>query len=486
MSCLPAEAQSCTTGFPSSLSTCTNCVTHTEGSGARTRLIPGMRFDCNGKITAWRAAGTRRSNRNINAMLGIWRETTTQGTYDRIATIELGVCDGDDVTPVNNVYNCGSLNVPVQDGDIIGIDIAANSRYRFRLHFDTSGSGLSLTNYVFNGNMSTATLSQNAVSTESQQQPQISLTVVKAATTEATMTTTQLSTTTEFNAPLTTTGSTNVGATTTGASTTVTQATSATTTETDSDFTSTTEAMAATATGAPTTAQTTVMTMDDQTTTTSEPSTTVSGVDMTTAGPQVMDTTTQAHAPITSASGNTGEVSNADAGTIAGAIVGAVIAILLVVVVVLLLVLVLRRQQTSHKYDTNGTNIINPVYDGESAIYRSKKLFLCKFPDNIAVQMPPSGAGSVGAYSAVGDYSAVGCDHTEMDYEDIENKADIPPVDRSLSYSINDYSKTPKLADISQYETPVQILPKVWINSRHLYTCLHSPVCRHVASGFSN
>ena len=106
---------------------------------------------------------------------------------------------------------------------------------------------------------------------------------------------------------------------------------------------------------------------------------------------------------------------------------------------------------------------------------------MCKFPDNIAVQIPPSGAGSVGAYSAVGDYSAVGCEHTEMDYEDIENKADIPPVDRSLSYSINDYSKTPKLADISQYETPVQILPKVWIKSQHLYACLHSTVCRHVA-----
>ena len=290
-------------------------------------------------------------NRDTDAKLGIWRETSTSMTYERMATIDLGSCGSNSVGVTGNIYECTlpeSLKVSVQPGYIIGIDLVRNRDYRFRLYFD-GNSGL--LNYEYRGNRSTAALDSSDATQIMGAQPQISLTVEMATT----------------QPPTTTVATTEITMmTTTQPPTTTTVATMPTQAIPTTDSTSTTKAQ----TTMMTTQDTMATTMDDQTPATSELSSTASGVDMTTTSPQMVERTSTPPAPVTSASGNTGEVSNADAGTIAGAIVGAVIAILLVVVVILLLVLVLRRQQTSQKYDTDGTNIINPVYDGESAIYR--------------------------------------------------------------------------------------------------------------------
>ena len=182
-------------GFLSTVSECTNsgCGTRQEGSTVITRIIPDMMFTCTGTVVKWRAAGIY-DGRSVNAMLDIWRErSSVSGTYDKVAIIELGTCgsgvEATQVTGFSNVYECTlpeSMRVSVQPGDIVGIEIARQRDYNFRLYFDDTNSGP--TNYVFNGQFSTVTLSQSA--STSQDQPQISLTV------EMTYQTTELPTTT--------------------------------------------------------------------------------------------------------------------------------------------------------------------------------------------------------------------------------------------------------------------------------------------------
>ncbi len=84
-------------------------------------------------------------NRNTDATLGIWREVSdppVAGTYERIGRIQLGVCGSGVqvplVTGTTTVYECAlpqNERISVQPGDIIGIEIAANNAYRFRLYF---------------------------------------------------------------------------------------------------------------------------------------------------------------------------------------------------------------------------------------------------------------------------------------------------------------------------------------------------------------
>ena len=175
-------------GFLSTVSECTN-----SGNTVITRIIPDMMFTCTGTVVKWRATGTYNNGRSVNAMLNIWRERSdVSGTYDKVAIIELGTCGSVQPTPVNNVYECTlpeSLRVSVQPGDIVGIEIARNNAYRFRLYFDNTNGGP--TNYVFNGQFSTVTLSQR--DSTSQDQPQISLTVEMAVQTTHSSTTAQLS-----------------------------------------------------------------------------------------------------------------------------------------------------------------------------------------------------------------------------------------------------------------------------------------------------
>ena len=131
------ETQSCLgVGFQSNVPECTNrgCGTRGSSSTAITRIIPDMNFTCTGTVTKWKAAGSFDNANNVNAFLGIWKQNSTQaGSYDRVAKIELGTCgSGELVMVTGNVYECTlpvDLRVPVQPGDIIGIEIARRNVY---------------------------------------------------------------------------------------------------------------------------------------------------------------------------------------------------------------------------------------------------------------------------------------------------------------------------------------------------------------------
>ena len=130
-----------------------------------TRLIPNMTFTCPGRIVRWRAAGElqRRFLSNGNTMLTIWREVNDQaGSYSRTElTIDLGTCGENESarTVTTNVYECeltSNLQVPVQEGDIIGLEIPRGNRRVFMPYFSTRDGPA---NYEFSSMPSTVSLS---------------------------------------------------------------------------------------------------------------------------------------------------------------------------------------------------------------------------------------------------------------------------------------------------------------------------------------
>ena len=144
----------------------------------------------------WRAAG-RFFGGNNYASFGVWRERSSgRGTYDRVATVELGTCgSGVRATPVtglSDVYECtlpGHLRVSVQPGDVVGIEAPGRDNLGFGVLFDNSNGAAMPLQYVFNGSVSTITLSESS-NTSPGDQPQISLRVeVATPTTEAPTTT---------------------------------------------------------------------------------------------------------------------------------------------------------------------------------------------------------------------------------------------------------------------------------------------------------
>lgn len=201
-----STGESCTEGFLSTVSECINGC-YTGSTETFTKVTPEMWFTCSGTVMHWRVAG-RFMGGSRNAVFGIWRERSNElGTYDRVATIELGTCGSGDraspVTGLRDVYECTlpeSSRVSVQPGDIVGIEIPGRSELGFGLLFDNSNSATRPTQYEFSGQVSTVTLSQRR-NTSPGDEPQISLTVEEVAPTNEALTTTLQATT---EAPTTT------------------------------------------------------------------------------------------------------------------------------------------------------------------------------------------------------------------------------------------------------------------------------------------
>ena len=113
----------CSNGFPDRLAV---QVFRTESSA---RLIPEMKFTCNGTIVGYTVAG-RLSAENENAAIQVWRESTSQpGVYHKIGPdirINEEVCSQSSAEP-DRVFQCrldGEANATtVQPGDILGLDI---------------------------------------------------------------------------------------------------------------------------------------------------------------------------------------------------------------------------------------------------------------------------------------------------------------------------------------------------------------------------
>ena len=154
-----------------------------------------MNFTCTGRIVKWRAAGelpAQTSDENDNTKLRIWRRVeNSPGFYSRTQlTIALGLCNNGRIadTIATNVHECrlnNNLQVPVQAGDIIGMEIPLSRRRVFTPYFDTETGP---TNYdLFNLTASEVSLS-DTVATITQAQPLLLLTVI-ATDTEVTTTT---------------------------------------------------------------------------------------------------------------------------------------------------------------------------------------------------------------------------------------------------------------------------------------------------------
>ena len=213
---------SCSNVFLSTVTTCINgCYPGGYEHDAITRLIPDVQFTCSGTVTKWKAAArlNTQSGHNSNTVLGIWRQSSSGSQmYNRISTLELGVCGSVEATVVettnqNSVYECTlpeSSRVTVQTGDIVGIEFANNNELRFALLFDnTQATGPK--NYIFIGQLSSANLNAPSGGSTERDIPQISLTVepivdpltttlpqTEASTTES-ITTTLLPTTFTIN-----------------------------------------------------------------------------------------------------------------------------------------------------------------------------------------------------------------------------------------------------------------------------------------------
>jgi hypothetical protein len=269
-------------------------------------------------------------------VLSIWRETSPgSGTYVRVDRIELGICDGQDlVSETSNIYECTLPQaVSVQRGYIVGIELAQESRSKFRLYFNSQGGQ---TNHVFDGHGSTFSLSDAISSEQASDQPQIILTIEPdiVSTTPALPTTQPLPATTEASSTMANLPTTTPPLT----------STSMATTEPPTSTEALTTMHMAAATDPPATT-TRSPTTDTAVTTTIDSESTTAG-STTTEIPSSASATTDAQTPRDSEAVQQRE---SNTGTIAGAAVGAVIAVLLVLIIVLLLVLVLRRQTQSGK-----------------------------------------------------------------------------------------------------------------------------------------
>ena len=123
----------------------------TVSQGITTRLIPEMRFTCTGTIVGY-SVSLRIPNTDYSPEIQIWRENSSQpGVYYKkqdAIVINTTACNAV-YSNSNGVFNC-TLNqgaqIPVQAGDILGLELPASDTNRGML---STRSGSAPTNYVF-------------------------------------------------------------------------------------------------------------------------------------------------------------------------------------------------------------------------------------------------------------------------------------------------------------------------------------------------
>ena len=105
-------------------------------TGPATRLIPEMRFVCNGTIVGYTVAMRRPAQTPLNeaeqllAMILIWRESKTQvHTYYEVGAgipIDEATCIGGLTEVANDMLDCdlsGGARASVESGDILGLQL---------------------------------------------------------------------------------------------------------------------------------------------------------------------------------------------------------------------------------------------------------------------------------------------------------------------------------------------------------------------------
>ena len=149
-----AGAQQCTENFKDTVTT--------GGSGKgksveiETRLIPSMRFTCSGTIVGFTVAGEPTKKGAQDPKIQVWREIEAKcGSYRRPApeiVINMTTCSSlaqleSKASP--QVFHCildKLSRVPVQYGDVLGIELPPISDAHFELYFTGSPGSV---NYVF-------------------------------------------------------------------------------------------------------------------------------------------------------------------------------------------------------------------------------------------------------------------------------------------------------------------------------------------------
>ena len=145
----------------------------------QTRLIPSMRFTCNGIIVAFTVTGRVRNGAQ-DPKIQIWREDKAQrGVYRKAApeiVINAIVCCNLTQLPSEmsvQIFYCAlkpSSQVSVQYGDILGIELPPLSDADFYLYFTNGGPN----NYVPQTQLS-STVDITNISLTAAEQPQITL-----------------------------------------------------------------------------------------------------------------------------------------------------------------------------------------------------------------------------------------------------------------------------------------------------------------------
>lgn len=166
----------CSNGYPEVTSTGRN-KGDTLGKTI-TRLIPELKFPCDGIITQFMVGGAAR-NGEQDPKIQIWRENPNQcGAYFKVVpdiAITETVCIN--MMPLMTgltVFQCTlkeASRVKVRAGDILGIELPPVTDDDFVMRFTSGGP----TNYVFVNLSSTVFLSNR--DSEVQEQPQINITV---------------------------------------------------------------------------------------------------------------------------------------------------------------------------------------------------------------------------------------------------------------------------------------------------------------------
>jgi hypothetical protein len=152
-------------------------------ASVETRLIPSMRFTCNGTIVGFTITGEDSNTGNHDPKLQVWREDKEKcGSYQKLDSeilIRGGSCSS--LTPLQSQNQAGMFHctlkparqVSVQYGDILGIELPPISDSDFDLYFTDGGP----TNYVFQQQLLSEIDTMNT-SCVVEEQPQITLDVI--------------------------------------------------------------------------------------------------------------------------------------------------------------------------------------------------------------------------------------------------------------------------------------------------------------------
>ena len=158
-----------------------------------TRLIPSMRFTCNGTIVGFTVAGALNDAGPDDPRIQVWREDKEQcGSYQKLdSEIVVQRMSCSNITTrlqsINQtrIFHCAlysELHLSVQYGDILGIELPPISNSDFELYFTNGGP----TNYVFQRQLFSEIDTMNS-SHVVEEQPQITLDIISGKVAKKTL-----------------------------------------------------------------------------------------------------------------------------------------------------------------------------------------------------------------------------------------------------------------------------------------------------------